>query len=115
MRRQTAQLCSEMLTTIDGTGSVHQKTLNRLVHFIERFKALNFAGDRQMTQELDRARAELLGRSAEEYRSDGKAEVSLVQGLERLRTKARELAAQDTSDLAANFGRMGQRRFALAS
>jgi hypothetical protein len=38
-----------------------------------------------------------------------------VQGLERLRTKARELAAQDTSDLAANFGRMGQRRFALAS
>jgi hypothetical protein len=115
MRRQTAQLCSEMLTTIDSTGSVHQKTLNRLVHFIERYKALNFAGDRQMTQELDRARAELLSRSAEEYRSDSKAEVSLVQGLERLRVKARELAAQDTSDLAASFGRMGQRRFALAS
>ena len=115
MRRQTARLCSEMLTTIDGTGSVHQKTLNRLVHFIERYKALNFAGDGQMERELDRARAELLSRSAEEYRGDGKAEVSLVQGLERLRTKARELAAQDTSDLAANFGRMGQRRFALAS
>jgi hypothetical protein len=115
MRRQTAQLCSEMLTTIDGTGSVHQKTLNRLVHFIERYKALNFAGDRQMTQDLDRARAELLSRSAEEYRSGGKAEVSLVQGLERLRTKARELAAQDTAHLVQSFGQMGQRRFALAS
>ena len=63
---------------------------------------------------MDHARAELLSRSAEEYRS-GKAEMTLVQGLERLRTKARELAVQDTSGLAANFGRMGQRRFALAS
>jgi hypothetical protein len=115
MRRQTAQLCSEMLATIDGTGSVHQKTLNRLQRFIERYKALNFAQDGQMERELEKARAELLSRSAEEYRGNGTAEVTLVQGLERLRTKARELAAQDTSDLAASFGRMGQRRFALAS
>ena len=115
MRRQTAQLCDEMLTTIDGTGSVHQKTLNRLVRFIERFRSLNFADDRQMEQELERTRAELLSRSAEEYRGSGVAAVSLVSCLEKLRTKARELAAQDTSDLAAHFGRMGQRRFALAS
>jgi inorganic triphosphatase YgiF len=115
MRRQTAQLCSEMLATIDGTGSVHQKTLNRLQRFIERFRTLNFANDTEMQRELDRARAELLSRSAEEYRGNGAAETTLVQGLERLRTKARELAAQDTSDLAASFGRMGQRRFALAS
>ena len=115
MRRQTAQLCDEMLASIDGRGSVHQKTLNRLQRFIERYKGLNFAGDGQMERELDRARAELLSRSAEVYRGSGVAETSLVQGLERLRAKARELAVQDTTHLVQSFGQMGQRRFALAS
>jgi hypothetical protein len=114
LRRQTAQLCSEMLASIDARGSVHQKTLNRLQRFIERFRSLNFAGDQEMERELDRARAELLSRSAEEYR-DGGAETTLVAGLERLRTKARELASQDTTHLVQSFGQMGQRRFALAS
>jgi hypothetical protein len=115
MRRQTAQLCSEMLATIDGRGSVHQKTLNRLVHFIDRFRTLNFSNDTEMQRELDRARTELLSRSAEEYRGNGAAETTLVQGLERLRAKARDLAAQDTTHLVRSFGQMGQRRFALAS
>ena len=115
LRRQTAQLCSEMLASIDGRGSVHQKTLNRLQRFIERFRSLNFADDREIERELDRARAELLNRSAEEYRGNGAAETNLVQGLERLRAKARDLATQDTTALVQAFGQMGQRRFALAS
>ena len=115
LRRQTAELCSEMLASIDARGDVHQKTLNRLKRFIERFGSLNFAGDREMERELDRARAELLSRTAEEYRGSGAAELTLVQGLERLRAKARELAGQDTAALVESFGRMGRRRFALAS
>lgn len=115
MRRQTAELCSEMLTSIDGHGSVHQKTLNRLQRFIERFRSLNFADDAEMARELDRARTELVSRGAGEYRENAPAELSLVQGLERLRAKARELASQDTAALVQSFGQMGRRRFALAS
>src|SRR5262249_50840011 len=46
LREQTATLCQEMLESINTceTG-VHQKTLNRLLKFIERFKHLNFASD----------------------------------------------------------------------
>ena len=49
LREQTAQLCEDMLQLINGceTG-VHQKTLNRLVRFIDQFKSMNFANDRVM-------------------------------------------------------------------
>ena len=94
---------------------MHQKTLNRLQRFIERFRSLNFADDAEMARELDRTRAELLSRSAGEYRENAPAELSLVQGLERLRAKARELAGQDPAALVQSFGQMGRRRFALAS
>ena len=49
LREQTAQLCEDMLSSINGceTG-VHQKTLNRLVRFIDQFKSMNFANDRVM-------------------------------------------------------------------
>ena len=54
MREQTAQLCEEMLQSINGceTG-VHQKALNRLVRFIDQFKSINFANDQVMEQQLE--------------------------------------------------------------
>ncbi|MBN1458942.1 MAG: hypothetical protein JXA57_05360 [Armatimonadetes bacterium] len=103
MRRQTAQLCGEMLATIDGTGNVHQKTLNRLLRFIERFRELNFADDREMEIELERARTELLSRTAGESRENAAAETSLVLGLERLRARGRELASQDPVELVQSL------------
>ena len=46
LREQTAQLCQEMLQSINGSETgVHQKTLNRLVRFIDQFKSMNFAND----------------------------------------------------------------------
>ena len=39
LRQQTAQLCEEMLESMrTGKTGVHQKTLNRLIHFIDEFK-----------------------------------------------------------------------------
>jgi hypothetical protein len=115
MREQTAVLCGEMLATINGTGSVHQKTLNRLVNFIEQFKALNFAADTEMERYLDTAREKLLSRTAADYRDSDFARNQLVNGLGALRDRARELAAKDTGEVIAGFGQFGRRRFALAS
>ncbi len=56
-----------------GKTGVHQKTLNRLVRFIDEFKQLNFVGDRQMEAELDRVRQEFLSRTTEEYRDSNAA------------------------------------------
>ncbi len=116
LRQQTAQLCSEMLTSMRSgkTGGVHQKTLNRLTRFIDDFKQLNFANDREMEQQLDRVRGELLSMSAEDYRQSSSATRSLEAGLGQLRDHANELATRDARDLVARFGQQGRRKLQLA-
>jgi hypothetical protein len=115
LREQTAKLCTEMLETINGTGSVHQKTLNRLLKFIEHFRELNFVNDAEMERKLEQVRQEFLSRTAEEYRDSATARQQLVTGLTALRVKATELAQADTQYLVENFGQMGRRRFTLAA
>jgi hypothetical protein len=116
LREQTAILCDEMLQSIrtSETG-VHQKTLNRLVRFIDQFKAMNFVDDRVMEQQLENVRKELLSRTAEEYRDSRTARQRLVQGLTGLSNHARELAQADTSALVSRFGELGRRKFSLAA
>jgi hypothetical protein len=114
LRQETAQLCEEMLRSIHtGKTGVHQKTLNRLIRFIDEFKQLNFVGDQQMAAELERVRQEFLQRSAEEYRDSDAAKARLQQGLRALADTARQLAQQDTRELVERFGALGQRRFHL--
>jgi len=116
LRHQTARLCEEMLGSMRSgkTEGVHQKTLNRLVKFIDDFKQLNFAGDSEMEQQLERVRSELLSRSAEDYRQSPAATRSLEAGLSQLRDQARELAGQDARELVERFGQMGRRKLQLA-
>ena len=117
LRQQTAQLCDDMLSSMRSgkTDGVHQKTLNRLVKFIDDFKQLNFADDTEMEQQLDQVRSELLGRSAEDYRNSSTATRSLEAGLTQLRDQARELATRDATELVERFGQMGRRKLQLAS
>ena len=116
LREQTAGLCQEMLESINTceTG-VHQKTLNRLVKFIEQFKQMNFVNDEQMNQQLEAVRKELLTKSAEEYRDSTKARNQLVTGLSQLRDTAKRLATQEATELVQRFGEMGRRKFHLAA
>jgi hypothetical protein len=116
LREQTAQLCQEMLESINTceTG-VHQKTLNRLVKFIEQFKQMNFVDDQEMESQLEAVRKELLTRTAEEYRDSSKARNQLVSGLSQLRDTARNLANQDAAELVQRFGELGRRKFHLAA
>lgn len=116
LREQTAQLCQEMLASINSceTG-VHQKTLNRLVRFIEQFKEMNFANDTVMEAQLEAVRKELLSRSAEEYRDSAHARRRLKQGLGQLAEAARQLARADATELVQRFGKLGRRKFHLAA
>ncbi len=116
LREQTAQLCDEMLQSINGceTG-VHQKTLNRLVRFIDQFKSMNFVGDADMEQQLESVKRELLTKSAEEYRDSAVARARLKNGLSQLADRARNLARQDGTELVQRFGEMGRRKFNLAA
>jgi hypothetical protein len=116
MRHQTAQLCDEMLQSMRSgkTEGIHQKTLNRLVKFIDDFKQLNFADDTEMEQQLDRVRGELLSRSAEDYRQSPSATRSLEAGLGQLRDQARDLATRDACELVERFGQMGGRKLQMA-
>lgn len=116
LRQQTSELCEEMLASMrDGKTGVHQRTLNRLVRFIDEFKQLNFVGDTEMEAQLDRVRREFLTRSAEEYRDDSVARARLQDGLQALAQTARVMAQQDSRELVERFGQLCHRRFHLAA
>jgi hypothetical protein len=116
LREQTAGLCDEMLASFkDGKIGVHQKTLNRLVSFIDQFKSLNFAGDRDLEARLEEVRRQFLTRTAEEYRDDKRAQARLTQGIKSLADTAREMAREDASEIVSRFGQMGVRKFTLAA
>jgi len=116
MREQTALLCGEMLESMkSGKSGVHQKTLNRLVGFIDQFKQLNFAGDQELETRLEEVRKQFLGRTAEEYRDSDSARRRLKDGIRSLADTARQMAQQDTRELVERFGQLGVRRFNLAA
>jgi hypothetical protein len=117
LREQTANLCSEMLHSIrTGETGLHQKTLNRLIRFIDQFKQMNFVGDAEMERQLETVRRELLTRTAEEYRQGGaSARSTLEAGLAKLADTARELARQDATELVQRFGGLGRRKFQVAA
>ncbi len=112
LREETGKLCEEMLESIKtGKTGIHQKTLNRLIRFIDQFKDLNFAGDQVMEEHLERVRQEFLLKTAEEYRDDEFASSRLKEGLRNLGETARELARKDSQEIVEQFGRLGQRKF----
>jgi hypothetical protein len=116
LREQTAGLCEEMLASMrDSKTGVHQKTLNRLVRFVDEFRKLNFVGDQEMEAQLEAMRKEFLGRTAQQYRDSASARAQLEGGLSNLRNHARQLAQQDTRDLVDRFGALGRRRLHLAA
>jgi len=116
LREQTAELCQDMLQSINGSETgVHQKTLNRLVRFIDQFKSMNFANDRIMEQQLEAVKRELLSKTAEEYRDSAVARARLKSGLSNLANQARNLARQDATELVNRFGELGKRKFNLAA
>lgn len=116
LREQTAKLCEEMLESMQsGKTGVHQKTLNRLVKFMDEFKKLNFVGDHEMEEQLERVRQEFLGRTAEQYRDDIHARTRLQEGLQGLAQAARQLMNQDAREIVERFGEMGRRKFSLAA
>ncbi len=115
LREQTATLCEEMLESMKaGKSGVHQKTLNRMVKFIDEFKTLNFVGDRDLEEQLERMRQEFLGRTAEQYRDSEYYRRKLRDGLRNLADTARDMAQSGSNGLAEQFGQMGRRRFHLA-
>jgi hypothetical protein len=116
LREETAKLCEQMLESMrTGKSGVHQKTLNRLVRFVDEFKQLNFVGDSQMEAELERVRKEFLTRTAEEYRESPAAQAELEGGLSNLRNYAQQLAQEDARQLVERFGQLGHRRLNLAA
>ncbi|MBN8460992.1 MAG: hypothetical protein J0M04_24440 [Verrucomicrobia bacterium] len=113
LREETARLAGEVLATISGSeNGVHQRTLNRLSAFIDSFRSLNFAGDQQLENTLEKFRRDLLTRSAEDYRTEPGAAATLTEGLNRLRETAVQLARGDARDIVSRFGQLGRRRLA---
>jgi len=72
---------------------------------------LNFIGDRQLEEELERVKREFLSQTAEEYRDSDHARQRLQTGLTALADTARDMAKQDSRELVERFGQLGVRKF----
>lgn len=113
LRSQAAELCDEMLESMkNGKTGVHQKTLNRLIRFVDEFKGLNFVGDTQFERMLDDVKTQFLTQTAEHYRGDDRAAASLQDGLLALSNHARGLISKSADDLVGVFGKLGARKIA---
>jgi len=117
LRQETAKLCDDMLSSMSAgkTDGVHQKTLNRLTKFIDQFRDLNFAGDKELESYLSQVKRDFLSKSAESYRDDAGAQAKLRDGIRNLADQARELARKDTTEIVDNFGQLGVRKLVLAA
>ena len=116
LRHETAKLCEEMLESMKtGKSGVHQKTLNRLLTFMDHFKQLNFAGDEELDAMLDSFRTQFLGVNAEQYRENPVDQQRLQKGIRDLADTARAMAVQDAQEIVSRFGQMGVRKFNLAA
>ena len=78
-------------------------------------RSLNFAGDAELEAQLDRARRELLSRTAVEYRDSAQARRRLDHGIRDLADEARRLAASDATRIVERFGQMGVRKITFAA
>jgi len=116
MRQETSKLCEEMLESMKtGKTGVHQKTLNRLLNFIDHFKQLNFAGDQELNSVLEKFRDQFLEVNAEYYRDSNIEQLRLQKGIKALADTTRQMAGQDAQDIVQQFGQMGVRKFNLAA
>ena len=72
-------------------------------------------GHTDFSAEVERARGELLGMTAEEYRDSDAARRRLKDGLRGLADTARDMARQDAREVVERFGQLGRRKFNLAA
>jgi hypothetical protein len=101
LREETADLCEDVLKTLQQTPAVRQNTLDRLTDFIDKFEKLNFANDVEMQQQLDTLRSQL--KTAEDYRKNPETQRNLEMKLGQMRDIARTLASASAS-VADVFG-----------
>jgi hypothetical protein len=96
-----------------GKLPVHQKTLNTLGNFIEKFRKLNFAGDVKLDQMLDGFEKEYLSMSAADYRRNEDSLASLQDALANLKDGAEALMNEDAKAVVSQFSLRSNRKLVV--
>ncbi len=82
---------------------VHQKTVNRLVKFLDQFKQMNFVNDQEMEQQLESVRKETVHPFGGGIPGQHQGQDPWVNGLAQLRNC---LASQDATECLATLSRL---------
>lgn len=101
LREETANLCDDVLKTIQQSPAVRQNTIDRLTDFIGKFEKLNFANDVEMSRQLNDLRSQL--KTAEDYRKSPESQKNLEIKLGQMRDVAKQMATASAS-VADLFG-----------
>jgi len=62
LRQETLEVCAKVQEALESKKVVHGKTLNSMANFIDHFKELNFIGDTEMEQMLEKLRKDILSK-----------------------------------------------------
>lgn len=111
MRNGLVNVVNEVNASLQNSkNKPNQKTINKLANYFAQVRAMNFANDRGITDLINQFEGKFLGCSAVEYQDNQAALEALRGGVKTLASQAKELAAQDVSNIAADFGKVASRK-----
>lgn len=100
LRAETVEVCGHVADSIMSGKVINSRTIQSLRNFIDRFKGLNFIGDSNIENELDKLRAEFLdGADQETLTSDEDMKTQLKTRLAEIKA-----VAENISDLSSVTG-----------
>lgn len=102
LRAETVALASSVSARLASGEVITEKSLNAVRRFVDRFRMMNFVGDREVEQRLTHLGG-VLTTGAAEFRSDEAARQALAEALQDVRKAAEKVT--DISDVTGTYRR----------
>lgn len=107
LRAEVAEVCGRVSDLIGRGSPIKEGSLDSLRDMVEKFKTLNFMGDKEIGTQIDEVQALLNGKSSADFRSDDLLLDGLKDSLKRASSAARRNV--DLAEVVEKFGGAGRR------
>ncbi len=105
LRQETVDVCSRIATSIKEGKVIRSTTIDSLRNFIDRFKNMNFVGDKTIEAQLEAVRSEFLGHDPKTIAEDLDLQTELGAKLTQIAEQAGKIANQDINGVTSQYVR----------
>ena len=106
LRTETNEVCSKIVTSIKEGKVIKSSTIGALKNFIERFKDMNFIGDKTIEDQLESVRKELLDACpVESFKDDMETRAELGRRLALIVEETEKLTGADINKVTGEYHR----------